>query len=127
MPEIAGISPKQHKALAALLSESTIAAAATKAGVAERTLYGWLQEPAFSEEYRRLRREAIGQAMARLQQVSSGMVSVLIQLAADKHTPPSVRFQAAAKVLELCVKWIETEDHEQRLAALEQAYDQQTH
>ncbi len=119
MLEIAELSPKQHKALAALLTEPTITAAAQKAGIAERTLHGWLQEPAFRDEYRRLRREALGQAMARLQNVSSAMVAVLLQLAADKQTPASVRFQAASKVLELGIKWAETEDIEQRLAALE--------
>jgi hypothetical protein len=113
------LSPQQSKAVAALLTASSVAQAADEVGVTARTLFRWLDDPTFEAAYRAARREALGQAMARMQGVSSAMVSVLLQLAADRRTPPSVRFQAAAKVIELSIKWNETEDIEQRLAALE--------
>jgi len=66
----AGISPRQQRAIAALLSEPRIQDAAATAGVGERTLRRWLRQPNFSRAYLECRREAVGQATARLQQAA---------------------------------------------------------
>ncbi len=115
------LTPKQHKAVACLLSEATISAAAAKAGIAERTLHGWLQDPLFEAAYRAVRREAVGQAVARLQQMSTHAVTVLATVMADKTTPPSTRVMAAKSILEFAIRAVELEDLEARLAVLEQA------
>src|SRR5687767_537860 len=91
------LTPKQHKAIAALLTEPTVAAAATKTGVGERTIYTWLGEASFAGAYRDARREAVGVAIGRLQQVSSAAVAVLVQVMANAKTPPSTRVAAASK------------------------------
>ena len=113
------LTPQQQKACLALLTEPTIAAAAAKAGVGERTLYRWLARDDFVEAYREARRKALGQAVARLQQLSSGAVAVLAQVAADKTAPASARVAAASKILDTAIKAVELEDLEQRIAALE--------
>ena len=114
------LTPQQQKACLALLTEPTIAAAASKAGVGERSLYRWLDRDDFAAAYREARRKALGQAVARLQQLSSGAVAVLAQVAADKQAPASSRVAAASKILEVAIKAVELEDLEARIAALEQ-------
>ena len=113
------LTPKQQKALAALLAEPTIPAAAAKLGMGESTLHKWLKDPAFGDAYREARREAVGQAIARLQHVSSAAVSVLMQVAADKSAPASARVSAASKILDMALRAVELEDLENRLSALE--------
>ena len=114
------LTPKQQKALAALLSEPTIEKAAAKVGVGERTLHTWLHEPAFAAAYRAARREAVSQAVARLQQVSTHAVTVLVNVMANTSTPPATRVAAAKTVLEMAIKAVELEDLAARLDALEQ-------
>ena len=114
------ITSKQEKAIAALLSEATITTAATKIGVTEGTLHKWLKDPAFVEAYRAARRDAVAQAVARLQQVSSAAVAVLVQVMADRGTMASVRVAAASKILDYAIKAVELEDIAARLDALEQ-------
>ncbi len=116
------LTPKQEKAVAALLSEPSVTAAAAKVGLAERTLYGWLADPAFAEAYRAARRAAVSQAVARLQQFSSHATTVLLQLMDDRSVSSSVRLRAAIAVLEFAIRAVELEDLQQRVEALEQAY-----
>ncbi len=114
------LTPKQHKALAALLAEPTVAAAAAKVRVGERTLHTWLQEPAFSDAYRTARRHAVGQAIARLQQTSTEAVNVLHYLMCNPGTRAATRVAAARTILDTAIRAVELEDLAQRLATLEQ-------
>ena len=113
------LTHKQHKAIAALLSEATIASAAAKVGITESTLYRWLQDDTFNEAYRQARREAVGQAVARLQQLSSSAVFVLASVMADKATPPSTRVIAAKAIIEYALQAVQLEDLQARVEALE--------
>ena len=114
------LTAKQHKAIAALMSSPTIGAAAQVVGVNERTLYTWLEDDTFSAAYRAARREAVGQAIARLQQISSPAVDRLEQLMVCGK--PAIELGAARTILEMAVKAVELEDLAARLAALETAY-----
>ncbi len=119
---MAPLSPKQDKALVALLTEPTISAAAKKAGIGERTLHTWLSKGDFATKYRTARRQAVGQAIGRLQQVSSKAVDALLEVIDTEYTPapPAVRVSAASKILDLAMKAVELEDLAERLAPLEQ-------
>ncbi len=119
---MAPLSSKQDKALVALLSEPTISAAAKKAGIGERTLHTWLGEVDFAEAYRTARRQAVRQAIGRLQQVSSKAVDALLDVIDSESTPapPAVRVSAAFKILDLAMKATELEDLAARIEALEQ-------
>ncbi len=114
------LTPAQHKAISALLTEGSIRQAAEAALVKERTLYRWLQMPAFADEYRVARREATRQAVAKLQQVSGKAADRLEHLLI--HGTPAVQLGAARTILEFAVKAVELEDLEARLNALEEAY-----
>ncbi len=113
------LSAKQHAAIDALLVSATVQTAAQASGVSRRQLYRWLDDPDFAAAYRRARWSATQQSIARLQQVSSAAVTVLISIAADKHMPPSSRVAAASKLLDLALRAVELEELEARLANLE--------
>jgi hypothetical protein len=116
------LTPAQYRAVSSLLTEGSIRKAAEAAGVKERTLYHWLKQPMFADEYRDARREAVKQATARLQQASSAAVTVLCQLMVRDTVNPAVRRAAARDILDLAFRAIELEDLEARLIALEERY-----
>ena len=114
------LNARQEQAIAALLMEPTVTAAADKANVPERTLYRWLDEPGFTAAYREARRKAVKQTVARLQRASAPVVSILLQLAASDHTPATARVAACRAVLDYTFKAVELEDLDERLRALEE-------
>lgn len=114
------LTPRQYKAIGALLSESSIRKASEVSGVPERTLYQWLKNGEFDAAYRAARREAVEQATARLQRISSKAVETLDRLmTCGKH---AIEHAAARTVLEFAIKAVEIEDIQARLDALEQAH-----
>src|SRR5712691_409600 len=112
---------KQEEAIAALLSHRNIEEAASAVGIAAKTLLRWLKEPAFDAEYRRARRAAFSQSIARLQQASGAAVSTLLKIMVDPNAPASTRVRAADSVLDHGAKAIELEDIEVRVSELERA------
>jgi hypothetical protein len=113
-------SRKHEQAISALLTQPTLAEAATTVGVGEATLRRWLQQESFQAAYRQARREAIGQAIARLQQVTTTAVTTLEAVMTDPGAKESARVTAARAVLELAIRAVELEDLEARMVALEQ-------
>jgi hypothetical protein len=95
--------------------------AARAAGIGTRTLLRWLKLPEFQNAYRQARREAFGQAIARLQQGTAAAATTLLKMMIDPSTPASVRVRAADSVFNHAAKAIEIEDIEARVTALEQA------
>lgn len=113
------LSSKQHKAIAALINEPTITAAARAVGVGERTLFTWLSEPNFAEAYRLARREAVSAAIANLQRSASDAAKVLADIMNDVEEKGATRLMAAKTVLEMSIKAVEIEDLEKRIEVLE--------
>jgi hypothetical protein len=72
---------KAELAIAALLAEPTVEAAAAKAGVSTHTLKNWLADPAFRAAYRRARREVVEGAVGRLQAACGLAVETLLAVA----------------------------------------------
>ena len=112
---------KQEAAVAALLTHRNVDEAAQAAGVGATTLWRWLKLPEFQAEYRKARRDAFSQAVARLQQGTSAAATTLLKTIIEPGTPPSVRVRAAEAIFNHAAKAIEIEDVEARVAALEQA------
>ena len=110
---------KQEDAIAALLTQRNIDDAARTAGIGSRTLLRWLTLPDFQAAYRKARREAFGQAIARLQQGTSAAATTLLKTMIDPNTPASVKVRAAEAIFTHAAKAIEIEDVEARLSALE--------
>src|SRR5205085_316828 len=75
------LTSRQEVLIAALLTEPTYAAAAAKAGIAETTVYRWLQLPSFRAAYRRARREIVEAAVGRIQAATGQAVETLVAVA----------------------------------------------
>lgn len=110
---------KKEKAIAALLTTDTVEQAASVAGIAESTLYRWLREPVFLEQYRKARKAAVDQAISTLQERANKAAKALIDIAEDQEMPPSTRVAAAREILQTSIKGIERDDFERRLEELE--------
>jgi hypothetical protein len=108
-------------AIAALLVRPSIEDAARVAGVGEKTIRRWRQEPQFKAEYRKTRREAVSQTTARLQQATGAAGATVLKLMTDPNVPAAVRLRAAECVLDRAIKSIELDDIEDRVAELERA------
>jgi hypothetical protein len=77
-----------------------------------------MRVPEFQAAYLQARREAVTQALARMQQGSAAAASVMFKLMMDPGAPPTVRLRAAECVFDRAIKGVELEDIEGRLAAL---------
>ena len=113
------LSRKQEQAIIALLQMPTIGEAAKAAGIGESTLGRWLQNDEFQERYREAKRQAVAQAVTRLQQVCSEATEALRGVLNDTEAPASSRVSAAKTVLEMAIKGVELEDLAGRVDKLE--------
>jgi transposase-like protein len=112
---------KKEEAIAALLSSKSVEDAARAIGVNPNTLLRWLQIPEFQQAFLKARREAVHQAVARLQQATGAAAITILKLMTDASVPPAVRLRAAECVFDQAIKAIELEDIEGRLSELERA------
>ncbi|MBZ5600921.1 MAG: hypothetical protein LAO79_01290 [Acidobacteriia bacterium] len=115
---------KKEEAIAALLSHRSIEEAAKAINVNSNTLLRWLEVPEFRDEYRRARRQAVYQAIARLQQATGVAGVTVLKLMTDPNVPAAVRLRAAECVFAHAIRGIELEDIEERLAQLERSADE---
>ena len=112
------LTHKQEHAIAALLSEATVASAAERAAVNEATLYRWLKQEQFVSAYREARRLVMEKSIAQLQQGSWAASTTLLKLLGSPSD--SVRLRAATEILDQANKGLETLDFEERLRRLEE-------
>lgn len=113
----------KEKALSALLGSSSIADAAKKCGLSEKTLRRYLEEKEFLAEYRAARRQIVENAIAKLQSSASEAVQTLID---NLHCEnPAAENRAAQIILENAVKGVETIDILERLEVLEDEHNKQ--
>jgi transposase-like protein len=115
---------KKEEAIAALLVQRNVEEAARAVGIATSTLLRWLQLPEFAAAFRKARRDAFSQSIARLQQGSSAAATTLLKIMLDQNAPTSTRVRAAECVMNHAMKAIELEDIEARVRALEEATQQ---
>ncbi|MBP1934892.1 helix-turn-helix transcriptional regulator [Ammoniphilus resinae] len=113
------INHKQEQVIVALLNYPTIKQAADASGVGETTIYRWLRDEDFKQSYKEVRHKALGNTIARLQQVSQQAVNTLQEVMMDDTATPNSRVSAAKAVLEMAFKAYELEDLAQRVEELE--------
>jgi hypothetical protein len=78
---------KREQALCALIECGSVAEAAARVKVSEKTMRIWLKQPAFRDEYRLARRKLLDDAVLSLQRASRKAVEALVkQLDADRPT-----------------------------------------
>lgn len=107
------------QAIVALLSASTVAEAAARAGIGYRTLKTWRTQPEFMAEYRRAKQELLEAATGRLHRAMAGAVDVLDRVANDADAPTAARVTAAARILEIGFHAHEIDELTARLEKLE--------
>lgn len=105
------------------LSHKSVEDAAHAVGLDPNTLLRWLQVPEFQNEYRKARREAVHQFVARMQQATGAAAITVLKLMTDQNVPPAVRLRAAECVFDHAIKGVELDDIEARLSELERAAD----
>lgn len=105
-------------AIAFLLTEPTIAAAAEKAGVSEGTLIRWMKDPGFDAAYRQARRKVVERSIGRLQQASGEAVEAL-QRNLQCGAPPA-EIAAARAILDKAIQGLEISDLQAKVARLEE-------
>ena len=113
------VTGKKARAIAALLSEKSVAAAAEAAGIGTRTLFRWLQEPEFQSALVQAESEAIDAATRRLIGLQSAAIDTLHDTLSDRKALPGIRMRAAQSILDFLMRLRELRNIEKRLAALE--------
>src|SRR4051794_17751446 len=99
----------QEQAIAALIAEPTVAAAAEKTGVVEATLHRWLRGPKFRAAYRKARREVLRHAVERLQSATGQAVETLVGVA-QGGVRDGDRVRAAALILDHAFRGLALDD-----------------
>ena len=103
------LNRQQEAAIAALLTESRIAAAALKARIGEATLQRWLKLPAFACAYRYARRQLVRDAVGRLQGGVGDAVDALRTITREGKKEGD-RVRAAVALLDHAFRGIEPAD-----------------
>lgn len=113
------LTARQRRAVAALVSEPTVARASGASGVSRATLYRWLNEPSFEAVLTRAQGDALRESVARL---SGLMLASLGELAKTltQSPNPALRLRAADIALRHVLGLLEYADVERRLRALEE-------
>jgi hypothetical protein len=113
------LSPKQTRAIGALLVCKDIQTAAVEAGVGERTLHTWLRDANFQAVLRAAEADALTLAVRRLAGASGLALDVVIGIM-EGSAPPAVRLRAALGLLDQLIKLRQFVDLEDRIAMLEE-------
>lgn len=113
------MTPKQQKALLALLTSPTREKAAAAAGITSKTLRGYLSDPAFQTEYKKAFSALVEDATRQAQQAISPALSTLRGVMEDTDENAQARISAARSVLEYSMRLTETTDILARLDELE--------
>ena len=94
------LSPGQDRAIAELLSGSSVTAAAEAAGVSRSSVHRWLaDDPAFIAAYNLARQEVRDAARRDLDSLAVQAVGCVRSLMAGPETPAAVTLRAALEVI----------------------------
>ena len=115
------LTTKQRAAIAALLAGGTVRAAALAVGVAEKTIYRWMTDPAFSAALKAAEGDAVNEASRQLVSLASVALEQVRTILEDTNTTPTLRLRAAQIVLENLLRLRELATLEERITALEAA------
>lgn len=116
----AKFSRRKDEAIAALLTQPSVAEAASVAKIRPQTLGRWMKDPEFEAEWRAARSAGLDQAIARLQKISGAAVTALLKvMRRDSGAPPAARLKAAETVLRHAKAASEIETLQARLSELE--------
>jgi phage terminase small subunit len=113
------LTPKQERLLVALLRSKSVEAAAEQAGVAPRTAWSYLKQPAFKAALRERRCELLQQTTNCLVSGATEATTALRAVVTNSMEPAAARVAAARALLEHVWRAHEVGDLADRLAQLE--------
>lgn len=113
------LKPKDERIMAALLSCGSIAEAGQKAGVSRTMIYKRLSDDAFKAEYNARRAAVLDEACNALQSTLTEATQVIREIMANEENAPQIRLNAAALILQNCLKYVEQVNIISRLEKLE--------
>ena len=111
------LSRKCNAAIAALLTQPTLADAAASVGISETTLWRWMQRDDFRRKLRQAQETVFDGALKKLQSLTTEAVRCLNRNLNCKR--PSVQVLAARTILHFSLKSRELFDLETRISELE--------
>lgn len=104
------LSPKQNKAIQALLTQPTKTDAAQAAGISPRTLREYLANPEFQTEYKKACGELVTDATRQAQQSLNPALTALRSIVDDPNQNTNARIAAARSLLEYGLRLTEISD-----------------
>lgn len=114
------LTPKQERAIRALLTSKNVGEAAAAIGVSERTLYRWLTDPAFRAALSVAEGDLLDAATRRLLTLQDDAIGAFEDvLTGGPDVTDTARLRAAQAVLDYLLKLREMRSVEERLTALE--------
>ncbi len=118
------LSPKQLRALEALLTSGNVAQAARAAEVTRDTLYRWMKEPAFAKALRESEGIALDALTRSLRGLGDKAVTALAAVFDDETAPHAVKIRAARVVLASHPQYLQSVVLAERVEAIEAALEE---
>jgi hypothetical protein len=112
-----------QRALFAMLSSTSIKAAAEKVGLSERTLRRYLEEPHFKRAYDTERARMLEEAIASLQTLAGKAIATLGGVLDDEGADAGTKLRCARFVLDLMFRGQDME-HRHELEAIAEEFEQ---
>ena len=114
------MTPNKEKLLAALLTSRSKKEAAAAAGIAERTMRTYFEDPEFCQRYREAFAGVVQDATRRAQQLLEPALSTLQTVMEDEEIPAQARITAAKSIIDYSLKLSEQADILEQLRELEE-------
>ncbi len=111
---------RRFRVIPIILGSKTITEGVKNAGISRDAFYTYLQDPAFKAEFVRQRREIVEVALHELKTSAGEAVAVLRKLLGARQE--GIRLRTALGMLEQISKFIQLEELEERITALERKY-----
>lgn len=113
------MTPNKEKAIACLLAHKTKKEAAAAAGITDRTLRSYFDDPEFRRRYQDAFGDMVEDATRDAQRILSPAFSVLKEIMEDTEVNPAARTQAAKGAIEYALRLSEHTDILEQLRELE--------
>lgn len=113
------MTPNKEKLLAALLTSRSKKEAAVAAGIAERTMRTYFEDPEFCQRYREAFAGVIEDATRQAQALLMPALSTLQTVMEDEEIPAQARITAAKSIIDYSLKLTEQADILEQLRELE--------
>jgi hypothetical protein len=113
------MTPNKEKLLAALLTSRSKKEAAAAAGIAERTMRTYFEDPEFCQRYREAFAGVIEDATRQAQALLMPALSTLQTVMEDEEIPAQARITAAKSIIDYSLRLTEQADILEQLRELE--------